>query len=324
MANPTLTKTWDDLHTSTWERKGQDLVDIAFNKNPTLFMLQKRGRIVNRAGGTDITIPLEYGENATVTSIGRGSKISIVDNEKFHTAVYPWKWIACSIVSYMTDVQKNKGEAAIFNQVEANLKNARKSIEKSMNTMLMGDGSGNSNLDIDGFKKYVPTTYNSGSIGGIDTATNPKWETQYTSMSGLDHTVYLIDYMRTMFNNCSDDNGGDSPNHIITTQGIYEWYEDEVSEIHQLVNKNELADAGFKTLEYKGCPMTWTSVQTAGYMHFLNLDYFELSNDPSKWFEMTEWKNAQDSLDRVCQIVAQGNLTCSNRRRQGLIAYITT
>jgi len=41
--------------------------------------------------------------------------------------------------------------------------------------------------------------------------------------------------------------------------------------------------------------------------------------DTNADFYMTDWKPIPNQLDRVAQIVLQGNLTCSNRRMHGLM-----
>jgi len=301
MAVPTLTKTWDDLHTSTWERKGKDLVDNIFDNIPILKVMKARGKFVDHSGGTKITVPLEYAENETVQSFGRGSKFSIVDNAKYTTAVY-WKFLGGSVVRYLVDEKMNKSEPAIFNLVEKNTKNLTKTIKKKINALLMDDGSADTN----------------------DVATNSWWRNQHTSMSGLDHTVYLIDYMRTMYDDCSDDGGEETPQLLITTKGIKNWYEDEALDSHYYTESNEMADLGIKGCAFKGAPILWSGTCDAGLIYFLNLDYFEIAYDPSTWFEMTEWKTAQDNLERVAQVLAQMNVICSNREKQGLLSAVTT
>lgn len=324
MALPTLTKTWDDLHTSTWERKGKELVDNIFDALPILKVMKARGKFVDHSGGVQITVPLEYGENETVQSFGRGSKFSIQDNAKFTTAAYDWKFVGGSVVRYFRDEKLNKSEPAIFNLVEKNTLNLTKSLKKKFNTMLLEDGSADSN-DLEGFKKYVvisPTT--SATVGGIDCSVETWWKNQMDTMSGLDHTVYLIDKMRTMYDTCSDDGGTETPQIIVTTKGVKNWYEDEALDSHYYTESNEMADLGIKGCAFKGAPIIWTAGCDTGYMYFLNLDYFEIAYDPSTWFEMTEWKTAQDNLERAAQVVAQANLVCSNREKQGIIHAIET
>ena len=323
MALPTITKTLDDLHSSTWEKVSKNVVDNIFDEVVVLNMLKKRGKLVDHSGdGVKYIVPLEYGENKTVTSIGRGSSISIEDNPKFTAAQYDRKWTAGSVIRYMTDEDMNMGEARIFNLVEKNIKNLEKSLKKKLNTDLMGDGTGNGGLDLDGFKLYIDTTPATGTVGGIDSATNPWWRNHATNMTGQDYTVTLIDQMRTMFNNCSSDGGADAPNLIITTQAIHEYYEDELFDTHYYTQSNELADAGISTCNFKGVPMIWTSGCDDYYMYFINLDYFEAGYNPNKWFTMTDWKSAQANLERVAQVVSEMNLICSNRDKQGILYNI--
>jgi len=324
MALPSWSKTMDDLHSSTWERKGDEVVDNIFDDIPVLKIMKSKGKFVDHSGGTEITGPLEYATNQTVGWIGRGSKVSITDNPKFTTFKYDWKFIAGSIVRYYVDEQKNKSEPAIFNLVEKNTTNLQKSLKKEINAKLMDDGSTDSNA-LEGFKKYVvasPTT--SATVGGIDCSVETWWRNQMATMSGLDHTVYLIDKMRTMYDDCSDDNGTVTPQLIITTKGIKNWYEDEALDSHYYTESNDMADLGIKGCAFKGAPILWTTTCDTGLMYFLNLDFFEIAYDPSAWFDMTDWKNAQDNLERAAQIVAQMNLICSNREKQGLIHSITT
>ena len=324
MALPTLTKKLDDLHSSTWERVKPDVADNIFDANTILKIMKARGKFVEYNGGTDIMQPLEYGENETVDWIGRGSKISIETGEIITMAKYQWKYLAGSVVRIFTDEDMNSGEPAIFNYTEKNIANLEKSMKKKINSALMKDGSQHA-LAMDGIAKYVvasPTT--SALVGGIDCSVETWWRNQQMAMSGADHTTYLIDDMRTMWDRCSDDDEGENPQLIVTTKGVKNWYEDEALDSHYYTQSNEMADLGIKGCAFKGAPIIWTAGCDTGYMYFLNLDYFEIAYDPSTWFEMTEWKTAQDNLERAAQVVAQANLVCSNREKQGIIHAITT
>jgi len=325
MAYPnSRTKYFDDLNTSTLDRVIPRLTDNFFDNTPVLRIMKSKGKLVDHSGGTIIEMPIEYAENETVGWIGRGSKVSIEDNQKYTMLKYDWKWMAGSVVRYYTDEKLNKGDAQVFNLVEKNIKNLEKSMTKAINTALMGDGSEDSNM-LEGFKKYVESTPAVGTVGGINSANYSWWRNQHTSMSGEDHTVYLVDRMREMWDDCSGDNGEtDTPQIIITTKGIRQWYEDEMLDSHFYSTSNDMADLGIKGCSFKGAPMMWTSECDAGLMYFLNLDYFEIAYDPSGWMEQTGWKNAQDNLERAQQVVCQMNLICSNRKQQGLISAITT
>lgn len=318
MGIPEYTKVLDDLHSSTWELLKTDVADNVFDANPILKVMKARGKFVEYNGGTDIMQPLEYGENETIDWIGRGSKISIETGEKFTMAKYQWKYIAGSIVRMFTDEDMNMGEPQIFNYTEKNINNLEKSLKKKINAAILLDGSQHA-LAMSGFKKYVvedPTA--STTVGGINPSTEPWWRNQAAESDG-DHTVVMIDEMRDMYDECSDDGGTETPQMIITTKVIKNWYEDEALDSHYYTESNEMADLGIKGCAFKGAPIIWTKGCEDGDMLFLNLDYFEIAYTASRWFDMTEWKTAQDNLERVAQILAKLQLICSNREKQGLI-----
>jgi len=322
MALPILTKKLDDLHSSTWERVKTDVADNIFDANTILKIMKARGKFVEYNGGTDIMQPLEYGENETVDWIGRGSKISIETGEIITMAKYQWKYLAGSVVRIFTDEDMNTGEPAIFNYTEKNIGNLEKSMKKKINAALMLDGSQHA-LAMSGIKKYVVEDPSAATtVGGIDPSTEPWWRNQQMTMSGDDHTTYLIDDMRTMWDRCSDDDEGENPQLILTTKGIKRWYEDEALDSHYYTQSNELADLGIKGCAFKGAPIVGTNRCTTAWMFFLNLNFFEIAYTASKYFEMTDWKTAQDNLERVAQIVAKLQMICSNREKQGLITDI--
>ncbi|GAG59293.1 unnamed protein product, partial [marine sediment metagenome] len=121
-----------------------------------------------------------------------------------------------------------------------------------------------------GFKKYVESTPATGTVGGIDAATEPWWRNQHAASSG-DHTVYLIDDMRDMYDDCSDDGGTETPQLIWTTKAIKNWYEDEALDSHYYTESNEMADLGIKGCAFKGAPILWSKSIDDYLMYFLNL-----------------------------------------------------
>lgn len=58
-------------------------------------------------------------------------------------------------------------------------------------------------------------------------------------------------------------------------------------------------------------------------MLFLNLDFLELVIDSQTDFITTPFVRPENQDAKVAQILFMGNLTCSNRRKQGMIYGIT-
>jgi len=293
-------------------------VDNIFEATPFWFWLTKQGRRREEAGGRWIGVPLMYGKNQTVQSLGKGDTISIADTDHLTTAVFDWKYVAGTIVRYRFDDDMNRGKAAIMNLVQSKLENLRLSLIDKLEEMAFGDGTGNGGKDIDGLQLLVKSD-GTGTVGGINASTYSWWQNKYKSATGA-FSVYGVDDMRNLYNSCSK--GNDAPDFIITDQDSYELYERESLEYMQIVNE-EVADLSFGGLRFKGATIMWSPSCPSGYMYFLNSRYLEWVAMQGVNFVMTPWKEIPNQLDKVAQVVVSGNLVVSNRSRQGVLTGIS-
>ena len=314
----TLTEQLDSLYTTTWQLMRKEAIDNIFKATPFWFWLTAKERRRTEQGGRWIGVPLEYRKNETVQSFGKGDTISTQDTDPLTMAKYDWKYVAGTIVRYYQDDQQNRGKAQIMSLAKAKFRNLEQSLIDKLEADLFGDGTGNSGKDIHGLGLLVSEN-GTGVVGGINASNETWWKNQYKDMTNRTPTTYLLSDMRTMFNDCSK--GNDTPTIIVTDQSSYELYEDEVMEQKQIVNK-ELGDAMFENILFKGRPLVWSPSCPAGSMYFLNDRYLEWVADEAINFEMTDWKPAQNNLDRVAQIAVAGNLICSARSRQGVLFNI--
>lgn len=113
-----------------------------------------------------------------------------------------------------------------------------------------------------------------------------------------------------------------APNLIVTTQSLFETYEEFALDISQIVKgQGGLADLGFDVIMFKGKPMIWTANWTANHMCMFNTDYIEIVYDPGMWFEMTDWKPVPLGQDRIAHIVSFANMIGTQPRRHGRLEY---
>lgn len=323
-----FTESLDTLYTTTWQLRRKEIVDQIMTATPFWYLMTKKGKRRTESGGRWIEVPLQYAKNETVQFFGKGDTISINDTQPLTVARWDWKYLAGSIVRYFVDDQKNRGQAAVINLMNAKLDNLRMSLIDKLETSLFGDGTGDSSKAIDGLGNIIAETTTSGTVAGIDRASYTWWRNNATNQTGKSSSVYLRSAMSTMFNNCGKQGEGVTrfPDVIVTTQTIYEYYESETVEIARiLIGDKQLADLGFGELAYKGRPITWSPAQTADNMYFINTNFLEFVADPIANFDMTDWKPIIDQPnDRIAQIVSVGNLVCSNCQRQGVLYNIDT
>ena len=266
---------------------------------------------------------MSYAKNQTVASLDKGDTISISDTKFLTVAQYEWKFVAGSLVRYYVDDAKNKSKQQHLSLVNAKIDNLERSMIDKFEAMIFADGTGNGSKDIDGLGNlvdYTPTTART--VGNIPQTTYTWWQNKQAAATGS-ASVYLLSDMRSMFNNCGVGQATDQPDMLITTQAVYEYYEDEVQEQKQIVNQTS-GDAMLITVTFKGVPLVWSSQCTAGYMYFLNSKYIGLNVDPDINMSATEWKVIPNQLDRVQQVVWKGNLIASRRASLGVLGGITT
>ena len=195
---------------------------------------------------------------------------------------------------------------------------AEETIIQNMNTMFWGNGTGNSNKDMLGLNALVGLGNDSGgaTLAGIDAtdAANSWWRSSVSNQAG----VLDIASMATMYNNVSV--GNDQPTIIITDQDEYEAYE-SLLEGQIRYTDTDVADGGFQNLLFKGAPVTFDSDSNLdGKMFFLNTKYLQLVAHSDVWFKPTPFVRPTNQDAVFSQILCYGNLTCSNRARNGKLS----
>lgn len=294
------------------------LVDNIFKDLVLLNHLNSRGRVVVEEGGTSIVEPLLYAVNGTAGSYSGYDTISLTPQDGISAAEYDWKQIAASIAISGIEEAKNRGTEAIIKLLNAKIMQAEMSIKSDLNTMLFGDGTGNSGKDFNGLDNIVGTIDNT--VGGINasTAGNEFWN-PYQLHAGAAVTLDTTD-MANVYNNSSK--GNDVPDIIVTTEPLFAKYE---SLLTPNVRYQDVAKAneGFQNLMFKQTPVVFdfALASNADVMYFLNTKYLKLVGMNGHWFNTTEFQNGtvagKDA--RYALVMAFGELTCSNRSRQGAL-----
>ncbi len=325
---PSMTESLNTLYTTTWYLRQNKVQDQIFTATPFFYLLSKKGKKSDQTGGRSIETPLRYGKNTTVTSIGRGGTVSLADTDNLTVVHWNWKYITGHIIRYFADFQQNRGKAELIKKVNSDIDTLKDSFVDALETQLFGDGTGNSSKNIDGVGNIVaedPTA--SLVVGDLNQNTYSWWRNRYQDMSGYPTSIYLRKYMVNMFNQCGLQGEGVSrfPDIIVCDQTVYELYDQECFESSRvLMGDQKMADLGFGDLSFKGRPITWSPSATSGSMFFLNTNFLEWISDPIENMTLGEWLPIiNQPRDVVAHAMLVANLTCSNRKRQGVIFDIT-
>lgn len=304
------------LLSTTLQNYQPTLVDNIFKDLVLLNHLNSKGRVQVEEGGTSIVEPLMYAVNNTVGSYSGYDAIDLTPQDGITAAEYQWKQMAASIAISGIEESKNRGTEAIIKLLNAKIMQAEESLKSSLNTMLYSDGTGNGSKDFNGLGNIVATVNNT--VGGIDSTTNTWWNPfQDTSASTLSQAD-----MGNVYNQISK--GSDVPDLILTNTNLFEKYESTLS-LQVRYQDVAKANAGFQNLMFKQTPLVFdlaiAADATSAPMYFLNSKYLKLTGMNGHWFNTTDFQNGTVAgVDaRYALVMAYGELTCSNRARQGYL-----
>ena len=306
---------FNSLLSTTLQNYQPTLVDNIFKDLVLLNHLNERGRVRVEEGGTQIIEPLLYAVNDTVATYSGYDAIDLTPQEGISAAEYDWKQMAASIAISGIEEAKNRGTEAIIKLLNAKIMQAEMSLKTTLNEQLYGSAS--AGTDFNGLGNIVATQNNT--VGGIDASSNTWWNpTQGTTMGA----TLALHNMADVYNRASK--GSDVPDLIVTNNSLFEKYESLLTNNvrYQDVSK---ANSGFQNLMFKQTPVVFdlelATDSTDAPMYFLNTKYLKLTGLNGYWFTTTDFMNGTVAgVDaRYALVLAYGQLTCSNRQRQGYL-----
>ena len=308
---------FDEILSTTLKNYIPKLTDNIFSARPLFYALTNGQTIRRISGGAKIVVPIIYGTNSTAGSYDGTDTIDTTAQTGISAAEYDWGQYAATVTISGIEEAKNNGEAQIIDLLEGKIFQTQETIIENMNTMLFGNGTGNSSKDWLGLSALVGST---GSPGGIDAtdADNSWWRSAVTNQGSAAITLAS---MATLYNNCSV--GNDQPTIGITGQNQYEAYEALLVDQIRYTD-TDMADGGFQNLLFKGCPLTFDgTLASEGKLYFLNTKYLQLVAHSDVWFKPTPFVRPTNQDAVYSQLLCYGELTTSNRARQGFMYGIT-
>ena len=310
---------FDEILSTTLNNYIPKLQDNIFSARPLFYALTNGQTMRTVTGGAKIVVPIIYGTNSTAGSYSGTDTIAVTAQTGISAAEYNWKQYAATVTINGMEEAKNNGEAQIIDLLEGKIFQTQETIIENMNTMFFADGAGNGGKDWEGIDALVDSL---GTVGGINSAAgqgNDWWRSTETASGGV--AALTTAKMATLYNDVSV--GNDQPTIIITSQQGYEKYESLLTSNIRYTD-TDMADAGFQNLMFKGAPITFDAAISTGNaaagaqpLYMLNTKYLQLVRHSDVWFKPTPFVRPTNQDAVFSQILCYGNLTCSNRARQG-------
>ena len=347
MAVNSITYNFDSILSTTWMNYRDTLYDNVFNANPIFYWLHANERKRITDGGERIVVPLEYAQNSTIKSMASGyDTIDTTPQDSITSAYFEWKEIAGSTVISNKEVAINQSKSKIIDLLKSKASNTEMSMSEKLNKMLLSFSAGNGGKDLTPIFNFIQKTPSgSSSVGGIQQLTYAWWRNAVKSGSGVTTYAGHLTQMDNLYNSCSK--GGSKgkrkyPDAIICDQGYYELYCAAARSKAQILMTNDnVAELGFGGAKFRGSTLMWdeyfpdvntTTVVTdpddytwTNYgAAFINSEFLEFVVCSGQDFTVGPFIQPENQKVKVSILYTMGELTVSNRRKQGLHYLVTT
>ncbi len=352
---PEITKTMDDQFVNTWYEIRKTVVDNVLNATVFTLALKNYGCMKTQVGGEfGWTSTIGYGDkDVSLQYFQRGSTLTQKPVRLDTMGYLDWRYFLVDINRTFVDDETNSGPNKIKDYLARRLEGARNGLIQGIEAELFRYGAygapNNKSLrQMNGLWDIVAPqaaismggaasmdTQTSGNSNGNINRTNSWWRNWVAYSGGsfdadaktcathAPFSLNLLPDMTTMFNSITANQ--EAPNLILCGQDIYEAYEDEARDKMQIVRNGfgkQAADLGFDTQTFKGATMSYSSHMPSKTLVMLNLNYIDWNYNPNVWFDMTNWKETPNQLERVAYIVCMTpGLATSQPRRHGCMVW---
>ena len=315
MASPN--STFDEIVTTTLRKHRREIADNVSENNALYKRLTKRGKVKLDDGGSEIAIPLDYAENSTYQRYSGLDVLNIGSSEVLSAAKYDWKQAAIHVVISGRELRQNSGsDTRIINLLEARIENAKRTAANNMSEDLYSSGSLTNQV---GGIQHIIQDAGGGTVGGIVSTTYTWWKNQFEEAAGtVSKTTIKKEMMDLWLKTCR---GSDKTDLIVGSTELFTLYWEALSDLQRFASTEE-GDTGFTTLKFMSADVVYDSLASgmpATHMFFINTNYMQLVTHRDANWTVVEDKVPLQQDAIVKPLLWMGNLTCSNRARQGVL-----
>lgn len=321
MANPSTV--FSELVTTTFRKHRKEVVDAVSNHNALYRMLGKGAKVRTESGGTSIAQPLEYAQNGTYQRYSGLDTLNTAQSEVLTAAEFQWRQIAIHVIASGRELRINNGAEAIIKLAKSRVRNAQHSFANNFSFDMYSDGTLANQI---GGLQLLVSDAGTGTVGAINSGDWSFWQNKVqsaaaplqgggavtmsaTTIEGMMLPLYMALTI-----------GNDHPNLIVSSDDWYQMFEASQVSMKRYVDADDVM-AGLLNLRYKNAKVVYdgNSGCPASHMYFLNTNYIELVAHTDANLTVVEDQRPFNQDGSVTPILWMGNMTVSNRAKQGVM-----
>ena len=261
---------------STLTKSRKKLVMASIKSNALMAWVFSNDRVEYEDGGYNITNPLTVGRNPNVTSYKYYGELPIDQTNEFDTVEYGYSRVAGSVIISDQEQDENQGAAAIFKLMKEKMNVLEESIKEKFSQYLYAVGGGTDPL---GLGSLIPTNPNTGTLGGINRATQSQWRTSAYIFGGAMDSTNIEEVFDDVLMDLTLK--GDRPSVILAGRNIYRMYRQAVRDkmtmpLSEGKAGKRMFDLGFEGVLHNNIPILYDEDCPVTYAYFINDKYLRL------------------------------------------------
>jgi hypothetical protein len=271
--NGTITTSVSDVMHSLLLKSRKKLFMASIMSNAYMAWQFSSERVVLEDGGYQISNPLIVGRNPNIAAFSYYESLPVGQTSEFTTVEYGWSRIGGTSIISGQEEDENRGSATIFKLAAAKLKVLDESIKERFSGYLYSIGGG---TDPYGLPALIPDNPNTGTLGGLNRATQTQWRTSaYNFSGGIDSTnieeVYDDVLMDLTLKN-------EKPSLILAGRNLWRMYRQAVRDkftipLSQGKSGKRMFDLGFSGMTHDNVTMLYDEMCPVDTAYFINDKY---------------------------------------------------
>lgn len=244
--------------------------------------LHAKKRVVVEDGGPSITNPLITGLNPNVTSMQYYDTVPVDQTNEFSTVSYNMSRVVGSLIISDQEEDENQGRAAIFKILTGKIKALDESISRQFASYHTSIGTG---TDPNGLGNLIPADPTTGSVGGINLASESQWRSSSYNFAGTltpeNIEEAFDDILELDLNRGSDGQKAPKPTVIFAGRNIYRMHKaaarDKATiQLSETGTGKKLVNLGIVGTTHGGKPLLFDEKLPANVAYFVNEEYLTL------------------------------------------------
>jgi hypothetical protein len=258
---------------ATLQKSRRKLILASMRSNALMAWAFANDRVEYEDGGYQITNPLTVGRNPNVASYEYYDQLPVAQTNEFTTVTYYWSRVAGSVIISDQEEDENRGESAIFKLMKAKMDVLEESIKEQFSSYLYAAGGGTDPL---GLASLIPDDPTTGTLGGINRATETQWRTSSYAFAGALNATNIEEAFDDILLDLTLKS--DRPDLILVGRNIYRLYRAAVRDkitfaLTDTSNGKRMMDLGFTGISHQNIPILYDEDCPVNKAYFINSKY---------------------------------------------------